>query len=74
LIQYLATQEYTYIVLNEDDHVLFNQKLPFDTTTKENLRQVAHKVAILASAKLTLDFQKAIQWYTENFNIRSVHF
>jgi len=74
LIQHLATQEYAYVVLHEQDQVLLNRRLVFDTPTKNNLSQVASKVAMLDPAKLTLDFQKAIRWYTEHFNYKTVCF
>jgi hypothetical protein len=74
LIQQLATQEYTYVVLAEQDKVFLNRRLVIDTPTKENLSQVARNVAMLDPAKLTLDFQKAIRWYTEHFNYKTVRF
>jgi hypothetical protein len=74
LIQHLATQEYTYVVLNKQDQVLLNRRLISDTPTKGNLSQVARDVAMLDPAKLTLDFQKATRWYTEHFDYETVCF
>ena len=77
LIQLLASQPYTYIVINDPrEGVFFNRKLDISGDLADHLRNVAAKVKelkICQEEDISV-FQRANQYYSEHFSLDSVHF
>jgi hypothetical protein len=77
LIQLLASQPYTYVVINDpQEGVLFNRKLEISGDLAHHLRNVATKVKelkICQEENISV-FQKANQYYFDHFSVDSVHF
>jgi len=77
LIQMLASQPYTYIVLNDpQEGVFFNRKLQITGDLASHLNNVAAKVKklkICQEEDISI-FQKAHQYYLDNFSMDNVHF
>lgn len=77
LIQLLASQPYTYIVINDPrGGVFFNRKLEISGNLSSHLNDVATRVKKLKLCQQNdiSALQKANQYYFDNFSIESVHF
>ncbi len=77
LIQLLASQPHTYIVINDpQEGVFFNRKLEISGKLASHLNDVATKVKKLKLCQQEdiSVLQKANQYYFDHFSIDSVHF
>ena len=77
LIQLLASQSYTYIVINNPrEGVIFNRKIEISGDLSSHLANIAAKVRhvrLRESDDLSV-VQKSQQYYFEHFSIDSIHF
>jgi hypothetical protein len=77
LIQLLASQPYTYVVINDPrEGVFFNRKLEISGELGKHLKDIAAKVKelkICQEEDISV-FQRANQFYFDHFSVDSVHF
>jgi hypothetical protein len=75
LIQHLALQGFTYVVVAPAGRVEFNRKLAFDSDTSRKLNKVAEQVQGLKPAQSDSQaFKRAAQWHMQRFSLDHLRF
>lgn len=74
LVQQLAFAPYCFVVLVNDDDILFNRRVILGKKTVKQVQDIAEIISTSKEYLPQSQFKQAVQWHMNNFNMKNLTF